>query len=90
VLRAALPVVARSGTLIDRMHGTAAAGHCSAKTGTLDDASDLAGWCGEIAFAFLMNHVDTTAAEKAQDKMTIALAKLSASTTRAGAPRRSR
>ena len=37
----------------------AAAGRCVAKTGTLSDASDLAGWCdGTFAFAFLMNHVD--------------------------------
>jgi D-alanyl-D-alanine carboxypeptidase/D-alanyl-D-alanine-endopeptidase (penicillin-binding protein 4) len=76
-LRAALPVVSEDGTLEYRMHGTAASGHCIAKTGTLSDASDLAGWCnGVFAFAFLMNHVDVTAAEDAQDTMTIALAKL--------------
>ena len=76
-LRAALPVVSETGTLALRMHHTAASGHCIAKTGTLSDASDLAGWCnGTIAFAFLMNHVDITAAQDAQDTMTIALAKL--------------
>ena len=76
-LRAALPVVGESGTLEFRMRGSAAAGHCVAKTGTLSDASDLAGWCnGTFAFAFLMNHVDITAAQAAQDAMTIALAKL--------------
>ena len=43
------------------MHHTAAAGRCVAKTGTLDDASDLAGWCeGPFAFAYLMNHVDVS------------------------------
>jgi D-alanyl-D-alanine carboxypeptidase/D-alanyl-D-alanine-endopeptidase (penicillin-binding protein 4) len=76
-LRGALPVVSESGTLVLRMHHTAASGHCMAKTGTLSDASDLAGWCnGIFAFAFLMNHVNITAAQAAQDQMTIALAKL--------------
>ena len=76
-LRAALPVVSQSGTLQLRMHHTAASGHCMAKTGTLSNASDLAGWCnGVFAFAFLMNHVNITAAQAAQDQMTIALAKL--------------
>ena len=60
-----------------RLHHTAAAGRCVAKTGTLSDASDLAGWCdGSFVFAFLMNHVDVYAAENAQDAMAIALAKL--------------
>ena len=76
-LRTALPVAGQSGTLEMRMRGSAAAGHCVAKTGTLSDASDLAGWCnGDFAFAFLMNHVDLTAAQHAQDTMAIALAKL--------------
>jgi D-alanyl-D-alanine carboxypeptidase/D-alanyl-D-alanine-endopeptidase (penicillin-binding protein 4) len=77
-----LPVVSESGTLEYRMHDTAASGHCSAKTGTLSDASDLAGWCNStFAFAFLMNHVNVIAAEEAQDTMTIALAKLSVPAT---------
>jgi D-alanyl-D-alanine carboxypeptidase/D-alanyl-D-alanine-endopeptidase (penicillin-binding protein 4) len=87
-LEQSLPVVSESGTLEFRMHASAASGHCSAKTGTLSNASDLAGWCnGTYAFAFLMNHVDVTAAEEAQDTMTIALAKLSVPTTRAALPR---
>jgi D-alanyl-D-alanine carboxypeptidase/D-alanyl-D-alanine-endopeptidase (penicillin-binding protein 4) len=77
-LRAALPVVSETGTLALRMRHSAASGHCAAKTGTLSNASDLAGWCnGVLAFAFLMNDVDVTAAQDAQDRMTIALAKLS-------------
>jgi len=76
-LRDAMPVVSETGTLALRMHHTAASGRCVAKTGTLSNASDLAGWCnGIFAFAFLMNHVDPYAAEIAQDKMTVALAKL--------------
>jgi D-alanyl-D-alanine carboxypeptidase/D-alanyl-D-alanine-endopeptidase (penicillin-binding protein 4) len=88
-LRAALPVVSQTGTLEFRMPHSAASGRCMAKTGTLSDASDLAGWCnGVFAFAFLMNHVDVTAAQHAQDTMTIALAKLSLPATRAGRARR--
>jgi len=90
-LRAALPVVSESGTLALRMPHTAASGHCMAKTGTLSDASDLAGWCnGTLAFAFLMNHVDVDAAQAAQDTMTIALAKLKLPAAAAGRLRRSR
>ena len=41
------------------MHAHRRLGPLQAKTGTLSDASDLAGWCdGSFAFAFLMNHVD--------------------------------
>jgi D-alanyl-D-alanine carboxypeptidase/D-alanyl-D-alanine-endopeptidase (penicillin-binding protein 4) len=80
VMRASLPVAAQSGTLILRLHHTVAAGRCVAKTGTLSDASDLAGWCdGSFAFAFLMNHVDVYAAQNAQDALTVALARLAKS-----------
>lgn len=76
-LRAALPIDGETGTLVTRMIGTPAQGNCIAKTGTLSDASDLAGWCdGRFAFALLMNYVDVTKAQKAQDKMIEALAAL--------------
>jgi len=56
-LHAALPVAGETGTLAARMRGTAAAGNCQAKTGTLSDASDLAGWCDDrYVFAILINH----------------------------------
>jgi serine-type D-Ala-D-Ala carboxypeptidase/endopeptidase (penicillin-binding protein 4) len=75
-LHAALPVVGKSGTLVTRMIGSAADGRCQAKTGTLSDASDLAGWCdGRYVFALLMNRVDVWKAEEAQDKIVEALAK---------------
>jgi serine-type D-Ala-D-Ala carboxypeptidase/endopeptidase (penicillin-binding protein 4) len=39
-----LPVAGRSGTLVDELNGTAAAGRVYAKTGTLDDIKALSGW----------------------------------------------
>jgi D-alanyl-D-alanine carboxypeptidase/D-alanyl-D-alanine-endopeptidase (penicillin-binding protein 4) len=76
-LRAALPVVGRSGTLAGRMIGTAAAGNCEAKSGTLSDASDLAGWCdNRFAFAILMNHVAVWRAQQAEDRIVTPLAAL--------------
>jgi D-alanyl-D-alanine carboxypeptidase/D-alanyl-D-alanine-endopeptidase (penicillin-binding protein 4) len=74
-LLAALPVAGQSGTLIHRMRGTAAAGRCVAKTGTLVGVSALAGVCdGRFAFAFLMNAISDAKAHALQDRMTVALA----------------
>jgi serine-type D-Ala-D-Ala carboxypeptidase/endopeptidase (penicillin-binding protein 4) len=69
-----LPVAGRSGTLELRMRRTAASGRCAAKTGTLHDVSNLAGYCttlsGErLAFAFLMNRIDPLRAHVLQDRM---------------------
>jgi D-alanyl-D-alanine carboxypeptidase/D-alanyl-D-alanine-endopeptidase (penicillin-binding protein 4) len=75
-LRDSLAVVSDTGTLEFRMPHTVASGYCQAKTGTLSDASDLAGWCGSLAFAYLMNHIDVWSAQDAQDTMTEALAAL--------------
>lgn len=82
-LFAALPVAGRSGTLYDRMRGTAAQNRCHAKTGTLSNVSALAGYCqaqgGElVAFAFLMNRVSVSAARSLQDRMTVAVARYDA------------
>jgi D-alanyl-D-alanine carboxypeptidase/D-alanyl-D-alanine-endopeptidase (penicillin-binding protein 4) len=79
-LRAALPVAGRSGTLIDRMRGTTAQDHCQAKTGTLSNASALAGYCRTrdghlLAFAFIENLVYTPTAKAAEDRLAIALAR---------------
>ena len=72
-----LAVAGRSGTLHRRMRGTAAAGRCRGKTGTLTGISALAGYCssstGRVAFAFLMNGVDVAAARRRQDRMTATL-----------------
>jgi D-alanyl-D-alanine carboxypeptidase/D-alanyl-D-alanine-endopeptidase (penicillin-binding protein 4) len=78
-LEASLPVAGRSGTLATRMRGTAAAGHCQAKTGTLSDVSALAGYCdarsgSTLAFAFLMERVNVTRARALQDRMAALLA----------------
>ena len=77
---ASLPVAGRTGTLHDRMRGTAARDACRAKTGTLSNVSALAGYCdtrsgGRVAFAFLMNSVSTWTARRLQDRMTTALAR---------------
>ncbi len=78
---ASLPLAGRSGTLVGRMRNTAAAGNCTAKTGTLNSVSALAGYCTaadgvtRIAFAVLMNRVSPNGARTLQDRMAIALAK---------------
>ena len=72
----------RDGTLADRMKGTAAAGRCHAKTGTLTGVSALSGYCynrsgRKFAFSILMNSVrDTYAARAAQDRIAALIAAL--------------
>jgi D-alanyl-D-alanine carboxypeptidase/D-alanyl-D-alanine-endopeptidase (penicillin-binding protein 4) len=80
ILQADLAVSGRSGTLVRRMRGTAAAGRCQAKTGTLNGVSNLAGWCDSagghtLAFCFLMNGIGELTAHRLQDAMTVALAR---------------
>jgi len=79
--RASLPVAGRNGTLSTRMRGTAAAGRCQAKTGTLSNVSSLAGYCRaadghDIAFALIMNNVPLGAAHAEQDQFAAALVRL--------------
>jgi D-alanyl-D-alanine carboxypeptidase/D-alanyl-D-alanine-endopeptidase (penicillin-binding protein 4) len=74
-----LSVAGKSGTLAERMRGTAAAGRCRAKTGTLNGISNLAGICrarsgARTAFAFLMSG-STWTAHRLQNKMAAALAR---------------
>jgi serine-type D-Ala-D-Ala carboxypeptidase/endopeptidase (penicillin-binding protein 4) len=55
-LLASLPVAGRTGTLQDRMRGTAAAGVVHAKTGTTDNSTALSGFVGDrYAFSILVN-----------------------------------
>jgi D-alanyl-D-alanine carboxypeptidase/D-alanyl-D-alanine-endopeptidase (penicillin-binding protein 4) len=54
-----LPVVGVNGTVAGIADRTAAAGHCAAKTGTLDGVSNLAGYCHardghELAFVMMV------------------------------------
>ncbi len=78
---ASLPVAGRSGTLRHRMRGTAAAGRCAAKTGTLIGVSALSGYCtstggARIAFSFIENKVCNSCAKKVEDRMVSAIARL--------------
>jgi D-alanyl-D-alanine carboxypeptidase/D-alanyl-D-alanine-endopeptidase (penicillin-binding protein 4) len=55
-LLSSLPVAGRSGTLADRMRGTAAEGVVLAKTGTTDNATALSGFVGDrFVFSVLVN-----------------------------------
>ena len=70
----------RSGTLGGRMCGTAAAGACRGKTGTLTAVSTLSGFCRArnghtIAFSILMNGVNVGRARLRQDNMAVAIAR---------------
>lgn len=75
-----LPVAGREGTLDERMEGTAAAGRCRAKTGTINGVSTLSGYCnsgsGKVAFSLLMNGVGSyEAARDIQDRMVVEIAR---------------
>lgn len=74
-----LSVAGRNGTLRRRMRGTAAAGRCSGKTGTLLGVSALSGYCTtatgrHVVFSFLENGVGS-GAKAAEDRMVAALAR---------------
>jgi len=73
-----LAIAGRRGTVSGRMRGTAAAGRCKGKTGTLSNVSAWSGYCDtggrRIAFSFLMNGVSVGGARSLQDRMTAAIA----------------
>lgn len=75
-----LALAGREGTVADRMEGTAAAGHCRTKTGTLTGVSALSGYCFNrsgrtMVFSILMNGVgDLSLAHYEQDKIAAAVA----------------
>ena len=80
VLRRSLAVAGVSGTLVARMRQTTAAGRCEAKTGTLNDVTNLAGWCRdlsghEIVFALFMDGVSPLQGHALQDQMLITIAR---------------
>ncbi|HET6510051.1 MAG TPA: D-alanyl-D-alanine carboxypeptidase/D-alanyl-D-alanine-endopeptidase [Baekduia sp.] len=79
--RASLPIAGRTGTLRSRMRGTAAAGRCAAKTGTLIGVSALSGYCTTtggraVAFSFVENKVCNYCAKAVEDRMVSAIARL--------------
>jgi len=74
-----MTVAGRNGTLRRRMRGTAAAGRCSGKTGTLRGVSALSGYCTttsgrHVVFSFLENGVGY-GAKAVEDGMVAALAR---------------
>jgi serine-type D-Ala-D-Ala carboxypeptidase/endopeptidase (penicillin-binding protein 4) len=80
-----LAVAGRSGTVASRMRGTAAAGNCHLKTGTLTRVSALSGYCFRggndadhaVIFSLLMNNVDVNRAHVVQDRMAALIARFS-------------
>jgi D-alanyl-D-alanine carboxypeptidase/D-alanyl-D-alanine-endopeptidase (penicillin-binding protein 4) len=63
------------------MRGTPAERDCAAKTGTLNGVSALAGICmtdagDEVAFAFLLNGVNTSSAKRIENRMAAAIARV--------------
>lgn len=79
--RASLAVPGSTGTVSQRMRGTAAARGCQVKTGTLRGVSSLAGYCRtvggrDIGFALLMNRVNISGAQLLQNRIATAIARL--------------
>ena len=80
--RASLAITGRTGTVKARMRGTAAAGRCRVKTGTLRLVSALAGYCRtaggrDIGFALMFNRASTHAAKARENRIATAIARLS-------------
>lgn len=75
-----LALAGHEGTVADRMHGTAAAGRCRTKTGTLTGVSALSGYCFNrsgktMIFSILMGSVaDLGLAHAEQDEIAAAVA----------------
>jgi serine-type D-Ala-D-Ala carboxypeptidase/endopeptidase (penicillin-binding protein 4) len=73
-------VAGREGTVSTRMRGSAAAGRCRVKTGTLTGVSALSGYCFKpdgrtMVFSILMAGVyDLARAHYEQDKIAAAVA----------------
>ena len=78
-----LAVAGRTGTVAHRMRGTAAAGRCHLKTGTLNRVSALSGYCFRggndpehaVIFSLLMNKTDVNRAHVIQDRMAALIAR---------------
>lgn len=74
-----LAVAGQSGTLAKRMRGTAAAGRCRGKTGTLNSVSALSGYCTgaghTTVFSILINKTNISRAHLVQDRMASLIAR---------------
>ena len=76
-----LPIAGKEGTVAQRMRGTAAAGRCRTKTGTLTGVSAHSGYCfnasGKVmAFSILNNRVSSLSeAHRQQDRMAALIAR---------------
>jgi len=80
VLSESLPVVGVNGTVRNIGVHTAAQGHCIAKTGTLNNVTNLAGYCRTghghmIAFAFLLDGPSNERGLVLLSRMTAAIAR---------------
>ncbi len=80
LLYATLPLVGREGTVQTIAARTAAAGRCAAKTGTLTDVTNLAGYCSarggrELAFAIFIDGPPNWVAMQAIGRMLAAIAR---------------
>jgi serine-type D-Ala-D-Ala carboxypeptidase/endopeptidase (penicillin-binding protein 4) len=80
VLWNSLPVVGVSGTTTTIATGTAAQGNCVAKTGTLDNVTNLAGYCHRpgqhvLAFALFIDGPSNQQALALEGRMVAAIAK---------------
>ncbi len=79
LLANSLPVVGETGTVQSIADHTAAQGHCIAKTGTLDDVTNLAGYCTArgahtLVFALLIDGPENWQALELLSKMVGAIA----------------
>jgi D-alanyl-D-alanine carboxypeptidase/D-alanyl-D-alanine-endopeptidase (penicillin-binding protein 4) len=79
--RASLAIPGLTGTVRNRMRGSAASRGCQVKTGTLRGVSALAGYCRtvsgrDIGFALLMNRVNISGAHVLQDRIATSIARL--------------
>jgi D-alanyl-D-alanine carboxypeptidase/D-alanyl-D-alanine-endopeptidase (penicillin-binding protein 4) len=79
-LTATLPTVGVNGTVQSIGLKTAAARHCIAKTGSLDDVTNLAGYCSarggqQLAFAFFVDGPENSTGFWLESKMLAAIAR---------------
>lgn len=70
-----LPTAGRDGTVTGRLKATR--GRCRVKTGTIRGAkvSALSGYCGRYAFSILVHGAPVAAAQRAQDRVAVRLAR---------------